>query len=285
MTESTQEQIKKHFSQKGGEVFWPSDLSRILTQNRSLWGVSGLRFNDFLDFLTKNSLVKIAAFTSPKYDAITRYVHGGPSNYRLALSLRHHSFLSHATALALHRFEPASNTIFVNQEQATKSNDSELTQAGIRAAFKNQQRKSQYVFHYNKNSYVLLSGKNTERAGVVQLLTPEGETVDSTDLERTLIDIVVRPAYSGGIKRVAAIYNAANNRINIDYLIELLNGIEYLYPYQQSIGFLLQRAGQPEKSLKKLEALRSSFDFFLDYGIKHPVYDERWQLYYPEELA
>ena len=53
------------------------------------------------------------------------------------------------------------------------------------------------------------------------------------------------------------------------------------YPYHQSIGFLLERAGLSEADLKKFLKLVTDFDFFLDYGLKRPVYDAKWKLYYP----
>jgi predicted transcriptional regulator of viral defense system len=47
-----------------------------------------------------------------------------------------------------------------------------------------------------------LSGKNTNRLEVSQLRDPQGQLVDATKLERTLIDIAVRPAYAGGVFEV-----------------------------------------------------------------------------------
>src|SRR5882672_4945604 len=49
-----------------------------------------------------------------------------------------------------------------------------------------------------KPRIVLLSGKHTGRLGVTKTLGPQGEQLELTDLERTLIDIAVRPTYAGG---------------------------------------------------------------------------------------
>ena len=238
-----------------------------------------------INYLLETSLLKTAEFTSPKYMSIIRYTRGQPSHNRLALSLKRASFLCHHSALVLHGLATSSNAIFANQEQSEKPEPSGLTQAAIRLAFKNQQRQSNYRFQHDEFQYVLVSGKNTGRAGVVQLKTPDGEEVDSTDLERTLIDIVVRPAYAGGLENVASVYDAAFHKVDLDHLFDLLRKLNYLYPYAQSIGFLLQRAGRPENDMKQLEELRSEFDFFLDYGMKEPSYDEKWRLYYPASLA
>ena len=80
-----------------------------------------------------------------------------------------------------------------------------------------------------------------------------GETLDSTDLERTLIDIVVRPAYAGGLLNVMEVYKKVAHTVDIAHLTDLLRTLNYLYPYAQSIGFLLERAGRSANELKKLE--------------------------------
>ena len=43
-------------------------------------------------------------------------------------------------------------------------------------------------------------------------------------------------------------------------------------------------AGRPERDCKKLKDFGLEFDFFLDYGLKRPAYDENWRLYYPSHL-
>lgn len=84
---------------------------------------------------------------------------------------------------------------------------------------------------------------------------PDGKDVDVTDLERTLIDVVVRPAYAGGINQVAQAYKQAAHRVDVDHMIKLLKNMQYVYPYHQSIGFLLERAGRTEEECRKLKKL------------------------------
>jgi predicted transcriptional regulator of viral defense system len=108
--------------------------------------------------------------------------------------------------------------------------------------------------------------------------------VDVTDLERTLIDIVVRPAYAGGIKLIADAYKHAFKKIDVEYLTKLLQKMEYAYPYHQSIGFLLERAGATEQDCRRLSNLGTEFDFYLDYKMKNPAYSKKWRLYYPPLL-
>ena len=115
--------------------------------------------------------------------------------------------------------------------------------------------------------------------------TPDGAAVNTTDLERTLIDIVVRPAYAGGLKRVFSVYQRAVPRTDVEHMIELIHKLGYAYPYHQSIGFLLQHAGLRERECERFRDFGLHFDFFLDYGLQRPAYDRNWRLYYPPRMA
>ena len=117
-----------------------------------------------------------------------------------------------------------------------------------------------------------------------QLKTPRGDLLYCTDIERTLIDIVVRPAYSGGLPAVCAAYKKAVHKADIDYMVSLLRKMKNVYPYHQSIGFLFEQAGLSEGVLKKFHKFGTDFDFFLDYDLRRPVYDAKWKLYYPRSL-
>jgi hypothetical protein len=178
----------------------------------------------------------------------------------------------------------SSKIIYVNQEQTPKSPSEGVTQQALTSAFTNHQRQSKYLLKYAGAQYLLLSGKNTGRIGVLQMKGPDGNDVDVSDFERTLIDVVVRPAYAGGINQVADAYKQAANKVDIDYMIKLLKKLQYVYPYHQSIGFLLERAGRSEEDCRRLKNLGTELDFYLDYKMKNPAYNQKWRLYYPLQL-
>lgn len=281
MKSPTQKKIHAYFERKATAIFWPGDLPKILRDLREECNALDLNAEQILKFLLEEEVLCKAEFRSPKYPPIVRYVWGHPSSYQLAISLRRNSFLCHRTALVLHGLEQPSKLIYVNQEQTPKSPSEGVTQEAITSAFVNHQRQSKYLFKYVGAQYLLLSGKNTGRTGVLQMKGPDGKDVDVTDLERTLIDVVVRPAYAGGINQVAQAYKQAAHRVDIDYMIKLLKNMQYVYPYHQSIGFLLERAGRTEEECRKLKKLGTELDFYLDYKMKNPAYSQKWRLYYP----
>jgi predicted transcriptional regulator of viral defense system len=107
-------------------------------------------------------------------------------------------------------------------------------------------------------------------------------------VERTLIDIAVRPEMAGGITEVINIYKnaVANFDISINRIVAYLNKLEFAYPYQQAIGFLLELAGFTG-NLSKLSV--SEYNFFLYHtelnrNLDDLVFNERWKIYFPKAL-
>ncbi len=217
-----------------------------------------------------------------------RYVWEDASPYEVALSLRKGSYLSHASAVFLHGLTAQiPRTIYVNKEQTPKPAPSgSLTQASIDRAFKNSARVSRYVFLYDDTRIVLLSGKHTGDLEVSDIPAPGGRSLRTTKLERTLIDIAVRPTYAGGVFEVLNVYRSAVTRsLSIPVLAATLRRLGYKYPYHQSIGFFLEHAGAPPKSLTRLRELGMHFDFYLTNRMPAPQYDADWKIYFPGGLV
>ena len=116
----------------------------------------------------------------------------------------------------------------------------------------------------------------------LKVKAPGGEEVPTTGVARTLTDIVVRPAYAGGIVQVLEAYRGAKGRVDASEIVRVLRKLDYIYPYHQAIGFLMERAGYPPKEWLKLRRLGTKFDFYLIHGMKKPKHDPKWRLFFPE---
>ena len=263
-------------------------LASVLLQNRRSWHLADhTTLSAFISFLEKHGDLKVHKFRSKTYgQQITRYSLGKASPLELAISIRKRAYLCHATAVTLHGLAKLSpKTIYLNVEQSPKpSSQGSLTQDGIDRAFSGKQRQSNLIYDYNDVSVIMISGKNTNRLGVEEISGPASEPLQVTNLERTLIDIVVRPAYAGGTSQVLKTYRAAKDRVSIDRILAILKKLDYVYPYHQSIGFLMQKTGYPEKSCAKLSALGLSHDFYLAHGLQQPEYSKNWRLFYPKDF-
>lgn len=281
--------IVKHIDELQQNLFTRSDMGRIVTANREFWRFAQTTTtDDLLGFLMdKSHLGAIHLESEHGYRALTRYFWRiEPSPFQLAVSLRPRSYLSHFSALSLHDLtNQIPKTIYANQEQTPKiSRTPQLEQYRIDTAFRNKPRSSKLIYNYKENQLVLLSGKSTGNLGVVERTDPSTHTVPVTNLERTLIDIVVRPQYAGGIHEVCRAYEAARGRASINKLLATLGEMELLYPYHQAIGFLAERAGFRQQPVERLRQFDMEFDFYLVHGMKKMEYSERWKLFYPEGL-
>jgi hypothetical protein len=260
------------------------ELNALLTGRQDHWQLPVIpTTEEIVPVLLENELLKITEITSPVYGRKKRYLLGRVSFLQFASSFYKDSYLSHGTALQLHglaRFDQ----IFVNREQSPKHSGSRLSQSGLDRAFRSQQRQSNYIFQHGHRTITFLNGKHTHRAGVVNFEGPEHEPLQVTNLERTLIDAIVRPQYAGGIRTVIRCFEKAKGRISTSEIALLLGKMDYVYPYHQALGFALQRAGLPEESLSPLKERNIRFKFYLDYGMKRPKFDPTWKLYYPAEL-
>jgi hypothetical protein len=240
------------------------------------------------------------------YRTFTRYI-WGPSRpttpYEVALSLRGGSYLSHASAVFLHALtSEIPRTVYVNKEQSPKPESTgTLTQAGIDRAFRNAPRTSNYQYMFEDTRLVLLSGKHTNNLEVSDIPVPAASVVPvapggdpaeqdtptllATKLERTLIDIAVRPTYAGGVFQVLEAFRASMGRASVATIIATLRKLKYVYPYHQAIGFYLERGGAAPKQLDRLRAMGVQFDFYLAHKMPEPQYDPTWRIYYPAGLV
>ena len=216
-----------------------------------------------------------------------RYTWGDVPFLQLAQSLNKRGYFCHGTAVSLHELVKLSKkTIYLNAEQSTKSfGASPLRQDAIDRAFSGKQRQSKLIYKCKGMSVVMISGKNTAGLGVEDIEIAPSNTVKVTNLERTLIDIAVRPAYAGGPSEVLKAYRAAISQVSDDRLVSILKKLDYVYPYHQAIGFLMHMAGYPETSYAKLKALGLHHDFYLAHGLQAPQHSAEWRLFYPKGLT
>jgi hypothetical protein len=208
--------IAKTFENAGQRVFWPSEISQILEQNRKFWrlakNTTTVKFLSFLKEKTDLRLEYLEPSNHPNASGITRYVWKEASAYEIALSMKHGAYLSHGTAMFLHGLtEQIPSRIYVNSEQSPKPSSGHLTQEGIHRAFAGKQRESQFIFKFQGSEALLLWGKNTGQLEVIDM-EHSGTKLRVTGLERTLIDLAVRPSYAGGVFQVLEAYRGAKSR-------------------------------------------------------------------------
>jgi len=279
--------IQKYFESLPNTVLTRAQINKILLEKRSYWRASAsTTVQYFIDFLLKETKLKKIQFEFPSR-TMDRYIWGDASIYDIVLSLKPNTYFTHYTAMYLHELtEQIPKKIYVNFEQdAKKRTDKGLSQKRIKAAFMRPWRISQNIASYNSYKICLLNGMYTGKLGVTETVGPDGSKVYVTNVERTLIDIAVRPVYSGGIFEVLKAYRLAQGKVSINKLTAMLERLNYIYPYYQVIGFYLEKAQvYKESQINLMQKFDMNYDFYLTHQMKNIDYSKKWRLYFPEGL-
>ncbi len=259
-------------------ILMQSEFNSIIKENR----LSSSSIKSLKKKLLEVGIIKDVTLRSDDYKDVERIAIPSlnPSPYHYAASLRNGTYLSHSSAMnILGLTQQIPKIIYINKEQSPKKKSLDpLTQESIDRAFSNQQRRSKYIFKIDNYQIVLLAGKSTKNTGVEidQILG-----IPITCLERTLIDIIVRPRYAGGVFKVLEAFKTSINDIDFVKLKTYLSQMDYKYPYHQSLGFYLERAGAKASDLKIFSEIGLNFNFYLDYSMASTDFDKSWRVYFP----
>lgn len=265
-------------------VFSQRDIEKILSENRRFWRLAeSTTVNEFLHYMTEHTdlhAVRLAFSNRP----VNRYTWREVPLFELVQSLKPEGYFTHYTALHLHALTAQiPKTVYFNIEQRASGGGGQLTQARIDKAFRRKCRVSKNVATYGDHRIWLLNGQNTGQLGVVSFQTTDGATIRVSSIERTLIDAVVRPVYSGGVFEVARAFEMAHGRFSVNKLVAILRKLDYTYPYHQAIGFYLEHAGgYRQAQVDLLRQFDMEFDFYLAHDMKDTDYNQRWRLFIPK---
>ncbi|MCU0432696.1 MAG: hypothetical protein MUC87_04515 [Bacteroidia bacterium] len=281
--------IEQDLEKAGVKSFTRYSFSRFFSAHKNEWELpKSATFYRFLKILSDNQIItKSVIFSENEDGRLPDYLYAWKTDdiWTIIQGLKHDAYFSHLSAVVLHDLtNQIPKTFYLNNERTSvvlkSKSAAPIQQSAIDRAFLKEQRRSERSYRINSQKILLLNGQFTNRLGVIKTKTASAE-FNYTDLERTLIDITVRPGYAGGVFDVLEAYKKALPDMDIPKLIKYLKALNYVYPYHQAIGFYLEKAGCAESYLRKLE-LPMKYDFYLTYGIRKKEYAERWKLYYPK---
>jgi len=263
------------------------DIQQIFDSERDVWRIANYRnFKHFITFLNNRRILfldvqKHEARSSEKQ--ILRKKEATP--FHVGLTVKKSGYLSNYSAMQIHQLTlQVPKTVYVSEDKyqdahALKPEDIELEQEAVDGAFSKPQRvaKESYKSKFDGFRYVYLQRKHTSTN--IGLIKRKGLSV--TDLERTLIDIAVRPVYSGGVFEVIEAYRNAKAKIDLEKLNNYLIELNYIYPYHQLIGFYLDLIGIPEKDLQIFLDKKTSINFYQTYNLSNKELNKKWGIFHP----
>lgn len=283
--------IVKEF-ERGPRILRTSEIAAVFHAKRQSWRLAQrTKLKNFIEFLSTKSELRTVHYPFPDRE-IVGYTWGRVPLLETLLKLVERSFYSHYTAMRIHGLtEQVPKTIYLNREKYGSSSshtaEGPYDQSAIDRAFKGQPRTSHNEIELVKEQrrVVLLQSAYHGGIGIEEGPFYEGSEeilLRYTNLERTMIDIVTRPFYAGGVSEVAKAFENAKGKLAVNKMSAMLKQMNLGYPYHQAIGYYLERAGYKSLLVEIFHRQPMERDFYLTYGIKNTVYCPKWRLFIPQ---
>lgn len=287
-----QSKIEQYLSDLDKNVFLETDLKSIFNRNKKKWDLTySTTFEKFVNHLLKRSylsFIEVPEFNKIIYiwkeNTLT-----DEAVYEVALAIKPRSYISHYSAMfLLNLTEQIPKTIYVTYDRESpinKRKNIDLLQESIDRAFSKEKKKPRVVASFKGYDIVLISGTDSKKTGVTNIKLFNGITIQVTNIARTLIDIVVRPELSGDVTEIAKAYSLVKNQVQIKQLKTYIKSKDYIYPYEQVVGFLMEYVGYDADKVEEIHGMcKNIFSFYLGRNIKNPLFSEKWKIYYPKLL-
>ncbi|TDK59548.1 hypothetical protein E2I14_18790 [Sapientia aquatica] len=282
--------IVSYFDELPNPVLKLKEIRTILSDQRAFWRLAqNTTGEQFIGFLVKHSKLKLFEFPFPQR-AEKCYVWGDVPLLTILLGLKKELHFSHYTAMRIHGLtEQSPTSIYLTDERKSYPSSFErdkLGQAEIDHAFKQAPKVSNNMIEYAGKKIYLLNGVDTGHLGIItkQVNDDTGKEVHAriTSVERTLIDITVRPIYAGGVFEVAKAFELAKGNVSINKLVSMLLKLNYAYPYHQAIGQYLERAAYKPSQIDLIRRIPIEHDFYLTHEMSETRYSKDWRLFVPK---
>lgn len=252
--------------------------------------------NKLINNLQRESVLKTYTLTARNGKNITLYCSRPLEKlnpYELAKAMFPDGYFCNLSSIYYHSLtNQVPSSVYICHETISaqrKTYATNINNSILRSALIKPHRYTNYVFDFNQYEIVVVDRVKNSGFGVVELHTlsaflPEHSRI--TCIERALIDAVVSPHYNGGIVSVYAYFKNAQRKLSISRIVEIYKQLDLIYPYSQSIGFLLDRTGMAKHASVIYREFPPEYTFFIDHDAKSSwSYDEKWKLYYPVGLV
>ncbi len=197
-------------------------------------------------------------------------------------------YLSHQSALYFNELieqRPLNYYISRESKDRKKGEKDTYNPRLIKQSFMKSHRVTSKYFSYEGYKSYILEKQDLKNTGVIEKRVKDQDkyiSIRMTDVERTLLDAVIAPQYSGGILTTINCFEKAE--INLKYLFQLYSIYSPFYPYWQALGLILEKLKGSEVGY-----IWDSFfsdqkkEFYLDRKFRSSwLYSDKWQIHYPK---
>lgn len=257
------------------------EFEGLVSRTNEIWGLKSLPRNEIRKFLLNEySFIKDQIIGENSYDIY--YLPNSKIDFFDVAAVRSRgSYFSHYSAVYINNLTlQIPKQIYLTLERKSLYlNDNILKQENIDRVFSKPPRITSDKRNYKNFDINFINGQCQNLIGITKFR----DRYAVSDIERTLIDISVRPFYSGGITQVLEAFINAKDKLDTKKLIDYYSQLNYTYPYHQVIGFYLEKAGYCKEIYNEfLNFDDLDFNFYLTYNILHKEFSKKWHLYYPK---
>ena len=288
-SKSIRKKLIEHFSTPIRHKHLQEHAERIIGQTR--YSVVANLIHDLL----KNGIVNSYKLTAKDGKTITLYCSRKRDKlnpYAIAQAMFPKEYFCNLTSIYYHSLTnqvPKAIYICYEKRSAKRKKVNTVNNNELRRAFIKPHRHTKHVYTLNDYNVVVVERARISDSGVVESHPPSTllpSTSRVTCIERAMIDAVISPHYNGGIVSVYTYFRNARDMLDMAKLIKIYRRLDFVYPYSQSIGFLLDRAGMPKYASVIYKSFPPERSFYVDHDAKTSwIYDEKWKLYYPAGLV
>lgn len=246
--------------------------------------------------LLYNDAIKTVDLTWPNLKQDYTKVYSTSLNhhpYEVALALVPNAYFCFGTAAYLNGLSnQIPKNLYVGKDRHTKKKrggDIDFDEFDLIDQFMKPYRETNKFCLYKDSRITIVERDIETNFGVLknqlELLGKKTDIV-LTDIERTLIDISVRPDRSGGVLRVLDCFEKAKSKFKIEKLINHYKYYNFAYPYWQRIGFYMDICGYEKFSNIWRDAFGpAEVMFFSDRLYKSDwLIDDKWKVAFPQGL-
>lgn len=284
MQKKNKEVIQDLLNKHSYKVLTEKEFINLWHNTNTIDGFRSYSRNKLIKRLTEDKIIETVTMQDSNKKEYTVYgiQEKKPDIFDYAAARSRASYFSYYTALFIHNLTlQIPKHIYLTLERGERTFiKNTISQEAIDNAFRKPARQTNNS--RNCRGYMIhqINGQSNYKLGVI----PYRETLSVTNIERTLIDIVTRPFYAGGVTQVIEAFKKAKEKVNVEKLLFYYQDMNFIYPYHQSIGFYMEKAGYEKKEFAPFLQIEQKFQFYLSYNIRFKEFSSLWNLYYPKGL-
>lgn len=233
------------FDKNDYKVLTTEEFEGLISRIVNIRGLKSASRKATKEYLFKNYIVqsKLAGHSSSEF---YYFKEDEIDHYDIAATRSRSAFFSHYSALSIHNLTiqiPKQIYLTWERKSLRSQGDLFLEQENVDNAFSKTPRITQDKRKYKNYTVNFIIGQNNNYLGIKSFR----EKFLVSDIERTLIDVSVRPFYAGGITQVLQAYMNARELLDTAKLFYYYEKMDFIYPYHKAIGFYLEKAGYDQK--------------------------------------